>query len=100
MNNGISVYRGRRFDNKQRRHAQKVIVLDLDDTLGSFAHLHILWMGIVKGVRKGGLDKETFFRLFSLLLTIKGAVLSFNSLVILSSIVLLFIGDFWNVFNP
>ena len=66
MNNGISVYRGRRFDNKQRRHAQKVIVLDLDDTLGSFAHLHILWMGIVKGVRKGGLDKETFFRLFSL----------------------------------
>lgn len=66
MNNGISVYRGRRFDNKQRRHAQKVIVLDLDETLGSFAHLHILWMGIVKGVRRGTLDKATFFRLFSL----------------------------------
>lgn len=66
MNDGITVYRGRRFDNYSRKQIQKVLVLDLDDTLGSFSHLHILWTGILK-CNKGNIDKaRVFTRLFSL----------------------------------
>ena len=56
MNDGITVYRGRRLDNYNRRQIQKVLVLDLDDTLGSFSNLHILWTGILK-CNKGNIDK-------------------------------------------
>ena len=44
----VQTYIGLVYERKHRRKVQKVVALDLDETIGSFSHLHILWNGISK----------------------------------------------------
>ena len=39
----IEVYKGKYFSKHKKSRAKKVVVLDLDETLGSFVDLEILW---------------------------------------------------------
>jgi hypothetical protein len=70
----ISIYKGKDFvsiKKKQslsvhikRKHSQKVIAFDLDETLGSFGELYILWQGITEYYKlKGQIqDMDVIFR--------------------------------------
>ena len=55
---------------QQVKKSKKVITFDLDETIGSFSHLHILWKGIMRFNNKTGMsdnDKyQLFFQLFDL----------------------------------
>jgi hypothetical protein len=42
----LQVYKGGCYDKKYQKKYQKIIVFDLDETLGSFGDLYILWSGI------------------------------------------------------
>ena len=44
----LQIYKGKCFEKKYIKKYQKVITFDLDETLGSFFHLHILWSGLQK----------------------------------------------------
>jgi len=45
----IQIYRGKLFRKRRRNlDATKVVVFDLDETLGSFAEIEMLWSGILK----------------------------------------------------
>ena len=46
--NILNIYKGKTFNKTFIKKYQKVIVFDLDETLGSFYELHILWQGINK----------------------------------------------------
>lgn len=39
----ISVYKGKQFNKKRSKRIKRVVAFDLDETLGSFADLYILW---------------------------------------------------------
>ena len=39
----ISIYKGQQFNKKRRKRIKRVVAFDLDETLGSFADLYILW---------------------------------------------------------
>jgi hypothetical protein len=39
----ISLYKGKQFHKKRKKRIKRVIAFDLDETLGSFADLYILW---------------------------------------------------------
>jgi len=65
----VVLFKGFVFKQPPKKN-KKVITLDLDETIGSFSHLHILWNGIMRFYNKNGLsenDKEQlFFQLFDL----------------------------------
>lgn len=65
----VVLFKGFVFKQPPKKN-KKVITLDLDETIGSFSHLHILWNGIMRFYNKNGLsenDKEKlFFQLFDL----------------------------------
>jgi hypothetical protein len=42
----LQVYKGGCYNKKYQKRYQKIIVFDLDETLGSFGDLYILWSGI------------------------------------------------------
>jgi hypothetical protein len=44
----LQVYKGGCYDKKYLKKYQKIIVFDLDETLGSFGDLYILWTGLNK----------------------------------------------------
>lgn len=39
----ISVYKGKQFNKQRKKRIKRVVAFDLDETLGSFADLYILW---------------------------------------------------------
>ena len=39
----ISIYKGQQFNKKRKKRTKRVIAFDLDETLGSFSDLYILW---------------------------------------------------------
>jgi len=64
----IAVYNGLIYSKKHIKH-KKVITFDLDETIGSFAHLHILWKGVLRFIDKKNKNKnknEMFSQLFDL----------------------------------
>ena len=65
----VALFKGLLFKNPAKK-GKKVITFDLDETIGSFSHLHILWNGIMRFFNKNGLtacDKDQmFFQLFDL----------------------------------
>jgi hypothetical protein len=48
------IYRGKYFTKKRCNKFQKVLVFDLDETLGSFVDLEILWRGLNEYINKKG----------------------------------------------
>ena len=66
---GIVLFKGLVFKQPAKKN-KKVITLDLDETIGSFSHLHILWNGIMRFFNKNGLSdsdkEEMFFQVFDL----------------------------------
>ncbi len=64
MQNDIETFIGLVYEKKQRKKVPKVVALDLDETIGSFSHLHILWNGIIKNqLNKDFTSKDTFFKI-------------------------------------
>ena len=39
----ISIYKGKEFHKKRKKRIKRVVAFDLDETLGSFSDLYILW---------------------------------------------------------
>tara|TARA_Y100000816_G_C26098794_1_gene581946 strand:+ start:1467 stop:2330 length:864 start_codon:yes stop_codon:yes gene_type:complete len=67
MQNDIETFIGLVYEKKQRKKVPKVVALDLDETIGSFSHLHILWNGIIKNqLNKDFTSKDTFFKIFDI----------------------------------
>ncbi len=63
----VQTYIGLVYERKHRRKVQKVVALDLDETIGSFSHLHILWNGISKAQKNNSLQSiDHFFQVFDL----------------------------------
>ena len=63
----VDTFIGLVYEKKQRKLQQKVVTLDLDETIGSFAHLHILWTGILKSQVNTSFTKlPHFFQVFDL----------------------------------
>ena len=63
----VQTYIGLVYEKKHRRKVQKVVALDLDETIGSFSHLHILWNGIIKVQKNNSLQSiDHFFQVFDL----------------------------------
>ena len=63
----VDTFIGLVYEKKSRKVQQKVVALDLDETIGSFAHLHILWLGILKSQTNRSLTKlPHFFQVFDL----------------------------------
>ena len=56
MQDDIQTYVGVVYERKTRRKVQKVVALDLDETIGSFSHLHILWNGILRAQKNNSLS--------------------------------------------
>jgi hypothetical protein len=44
----LQIFKGKCFTKNYVKKYQKVLAFDLDETLGSFAHLNVLWSGIIK----------------------------------------------------
>ena len=62
----ITVYNSLIYEKKNIKNKQ-VVTFDLDETIGSFSHLHILWKGVNRFIDKGYNKKnELFFRIFDL----------------------------------
>lgn len=55
----IQIYKGECYEKKYIKKYQKVITFDLDETLGSFYHLSILWRGL-KRLQKDILEQVFF----------------------------------------
>ena len=69
MQDDIQTYVGVVYERKTRRKVQKVVALDLDETIGSFSHLHILWNGILRAQKNNSLSTiQHFFKVFDLFL--------------------------------
>ena len=67
MQDDIQTYVGVVYERKTRRKLQKVVALDLDETIGSFSHLHILWNGILRAQKNNSLSTvQHFFKVFDL----------------------------------
>ena len=47
-NTFLSIYKGSCYNRKHQKKYQKIIVFDLDGTLGSFGELNVLWSGLNK----------------------------------------------------
>ena len=47
-NRYLQIYKGGCYDKKYQKKYQKIIVFDLDETLGSFGDLYVLWSGLSK----------------------------------------------------
>ena len=62
-NDCVEVYRGKYFKSNKYKKVKKVVVLDLDETLGSFTELDILWHTIEYILKDNPID---FFDLFDL----------------------------------
>lgn len=63
MNQDLVVYISKYFSKPSTKTFPKIIVFDLDETLGSFSLLHVLWNGL-KQVRKQSMseiDEQQFF---------------------------------------
>ena len=56
----INVYKGVIFKQAPKKQ-KKIITVDLDETLGSFSHLHILWKGIMRLSGKRGDETLSIF---------------------------------------
>ena len=50
-NDNIALYNGLIYEKKNNKN-KKVVTFDLDDTIGSFSHLHILWKGVNRFIDK------------------------------------------------
>lgn len=65
----IHIFKGNVYKQLPKK-VKKIITLDLDETIGSFSHLHILWNGIMRFYNKTNLNRESkdtlFFSLFDL----------------------------------
>ena len=61
----IKIYKGECYEKKYIKKYQKVITFDLDETLGSFYHLSILWSGL-KRLQKEPVGQPIFNRLLDL----------------------------------
>jgi len=61
-NRYLQIYKGNCYTKRYQKRYQKIIVLDLDETLGSFGDLHILWTGIQKLYR---FDDESIQSVFN-----------------------------------
>jgi len=62
----VNLFKGIIFKQTPKKQ-KKIITFDLDETIGSFAHLHILWKGIMRFSNKRGEEKDQiFFKLFDL----------------------------------
>jgi hypothetical protein len=65
-NDNIALYNGLIYEKKNNKN-KKVVTFDLDDTIGSFSHLHILWKGVNRFIDKNYNKKnELFFQIFDL----------------------------------
>ena len=61
----IQIYKGRCYEKKYIKKYQKIITFDLDETLGSFYHLSVLWKGL-KRIQKDLLEQPFFNTLLDL----------------------------------
>lgn len=57
----LQVYKGECYNKKYIKKYQKVITFDLDETLGSFFHLSILWYGLKKIRQEPSFDTQLEF---------------------------------------
>ena len=63
-NEHYKIYRGKYFHRKRRRLNSRVLVFDLDETLGSFTDLEVLWSALQKYTNNN--NPIEFNRLFDL----------------------------------
>jgi predicted secreted acid phosphatase len=47
-NDMIEIYKGNYYSKHKKNRAKRVVVFDLDETLGSFVDLEILWELIIR----------------------------------------------------
>jgi hypothetical protein len=62
----LKIYKGNCFTKKYIKKYQKIIAFDLDETLGSFADLNILWCGLQKITKKSVSEQNNFNKIFDL----------------------------------
>jgi len=60
-NTFLSIYKGSCYNKKHQKKYQKIIVFDLDGTLGSFGELNVLWSGLNKLHRFDKNDVQSAF---------------------------------------
>ncbi len=62
----LKIYKGSCFTKKYIKKYQKIIAFDLDETLGSFADLNILWCGLQKITKKSESEQNNFNHILDL----------------------------------
>ena len=62
----LKIYKGNCFTKKYIKKYQKIIAFDLDETLGSFADLNILWCGLQKITKKTDTEQDNFNKISDL----------------------------------
>lgn len=62
----LKIYKGSCFAKKYIKKYQKIIAFDLDETLGSFADLNILWYALQKITKKSDTEQDNFNKIFDL----------------------------------
>jgi len=62
----LKIYKGSCFTKKYIKKYQKMIAFDLDETLGSFADLNILWCGLQKITKKSDSEQNNFNHILDL----------------------------------
>jgi hypothetical protein len=79
----LQVYKGAHYDKKLTKKNQKIIVFDLDETIGSFGELYALWSGINKIAQ---IDKNSEKHVFHSMMDIYPEFLRYGILNILDYI--------------
>lgn len=83
MSQDLIVYKNKYFSKPGSKTFPKIIVFDLDETLGSFSLFHVLWNGL-KQVRKQSISETTEQDFFNKLLDLYPEFLRYGILQILS----------------
>jgi hypothetical protein len=88
----LQIYKGSCYEKKYIKKYQKVITFDLDETLGSFFHLSILWCGLQKlqktSIIVPNLEIDTLQLEFNNLLDLYPEFLRYGILIILDYLLL------------
>lgn len=64
--NYLQIYRGRHYSKPRLKSYTKVIAFDMDETLGSFVDLEILWRGIMEYINDNDQIDVSFYELLEL----------------------------------
>jgi hypothetical protein len=79
-NRYLKIYEGQCYKKKYQKRYQKIIVFDLDETIGSFGDLYILWSGLQKIYT---FDKENVQREFNSIMDLYPEFLRYGFMQIL-----------------